>query len=374
MAAIALAALSFWLERDAGSTPVFLLLVAGYAVLYRVEFAAGPGAAVPTQLVFVPMLVLLPPLLVPASVGLAILATAAWDWPAAQGPRRQRPFLVLSGAWASIPPALLVAAVAPATFGLGLLIACCLVQVATDAIVHVVRVHLLLGYPARPLMRVLAWSYVIDFSLAPIGLLIAMADRRDPALSMVAVSGLTVFLVVLARERDQQSRRATALIDAYRDAAEKARRDPLTGLVNRLGWAECVSALAPATAVAVVLLDVNGLKRANDTRGHEFGDRLLREVAEVTARAGSAAQIVARLGGDEFAILVNGDEAARVATIAAGLRRALDAHPGLDGFPLGAAVGYGGCPPADSFAAAFAAADAAIYTEKGSDPRSRQVA
>jgi diguanylate cyclase (GGDEF)-like protein/PAS domain S-box-containing protein len=102
-----------------------------------------------------------------------------------------------------------------------------------------------------------------------------------------------------------------------------AYHDPLTGLSNRSLFREQVgSALSRAERarkyLAVLYLDLDGLKQVNDSFGHEMGDRLLVGVArrlESSARFGEDA--VARMGGDEFCVLLEDitgtDEALRVA-------------------------------------------------------------
>lgn len=90
-----------------------------------------------------------------------------------------------------------------------------------------------------------------------------------------------------------------------------ARTDPLTGARNRRAWDEELERVildaerthAPACAA---LIDVDHFKQFNDERGHQAGDRLLKEM---TARWRSQLRdgdILARLGGDEFAILLPG--------------------------------------------------------------------
>jgi hypothetical protein len=82
-------------------------LVAAYAIVGRVEFAAGAGTVVPTQVVFVPMLLLLPVPLVPLAVATALVCTDVVR--AAQGRTRARQaFSSLADAWFSVAPALVL--------------------------------------------------------------------------------------------------------------------------------------------------------------------------------------------------------------------------------------------------------------------------
>lgn len=87
-----------------------------------------------------------------------------------------------------------------------------------------------------------------------------------------------------------------------------ANHDPLTGLCNRAQFRELVKQALSDTessgSVAVLCLDLDGFKRANDTFGHAVGDLLLRAVADRLMSCTGQSDTVARLGGDEFAILL----------------------------------------------------------------------
>lgn len=84
--------------------------------------------------------------------------------------------------------------------------------------------------------------------------------------------------------------------------------DELTTLHNRRGFlvlaAQQLKIAARTTrAAALVYLDVDNLKPVNDNLGHEEGDRLLRDAAQVLRSSFRESDVVARLGGDEFAVL-----------------------------------------------------------------------
>jgi diguanylate cyclase (GGDEF)-like protein len=93
------------------------------------------------------------------------------------------------------------------------------------------------------------------------------------------------------------------------DLAERARRDPLTGLLNHRAFH---AAVAEETArarryrgrLALVLFDLDGFKQVNDTEGHQEGDRLLRAFASTLARTLRQNDRAGRLGGDEFGALL----------------------------------------------------------------------
>ncbi|HEX3089180.1 MAG TPA: diguanylate cyclase, partial [Ilumatobacteraceae bacterium] len=105
-----------------------------------------------------------------------------------------------------------------------------------------------------------------------------------------------------------------------RKRAEKALshsgfHDSITGLANRALFHDRLEHALDRTArnglgVAVVYLDLDGFKMVNDSRGHEAGDQVLREVATRLTAAVRTLDTVSRIGGDEFAILI--EESARV--------------------------------------------------------------
>ncbi|WP_020559545.1 putative bifunctional diguanylate cyclase/phosphodiesterase [Thiofilum flexile] len=91
----------------------------------------------------------------------------------------------------------------------------------------------------------------------------------------------------------------------YRQAAH----DPLTGLMNRRSFEQYVGQLiqngngSPNTHI-LASLDLDNFKVVNDTSGHQAGDELLKQVAQIFLRAVRRSDKVARMGGDEFAILL----------------------------------------------------------------------
>jgi diguanylate cyclase (GGDEF)-like protein len=93
------------------------------------------------------------------------------------------------------------------------------------------------------------------------------------------------------------------------ELAERARRDPLTGLLNHLAFharlgAEVARARRYRGRVALVLFDLDKFKELNDTEGHQEGDRLLRAFSSALATTARTSDAVGRVGGDEFAALL----------------------------------------------------------------------
>ncbi|RJQ74658.1 diguanylate cyclase [Pseudonocardiaceae bacterium YIM PH 21723] len=157
-------------------------------------------------------------------------------------------------------------------------------------------------------------------------------------------------------------------------AQQAAARDPLTGLVNRLGLERQAPVLLESTAARgrvpwLVLVDVDWFKDVNDNAGHAAGDAALREVAQILRKETRAEDLVCRWAGDEFVVLLTGsgddrNEAGPV--VAERIRAAVAGHHwklviGETRQPtvsIGVAAG-----PAD-LDQLFAAADLALYRAK----------
>jgi two-component system, cell cycle response regulator len=87
--------------------------------------------------------------------------------------------------------------------------------------------------------------------------------------------------------------------------------DSLTGLYNRGYFEEEMARIERGRTfpVSILMADLDGLKRINDTHGHAIGDSLIRDAANILRRAVRSSDVVARLGGDEFALILSGSDA-----------------------------------------------------------------
>lgn len=168
-------------------------------------------------------------------------------------------------------------------------------------------------------------------------------------------------------------REVTELRRAERELEHLASHDPLTGLPNRHRLQrELQHALTHAETsgdgLALLYMDLDGFKTANDRGGHEAGDRLLREVATRLKQALREGDLVARVGGDEFVVLLPGlRDAGAARNVAEALRARLRQSYSLpDGLiQLDASVGIA-CFPGDGSdpEALLAHADRAMYAAK----------
>jgi diguanylate cyclase (GGDEF)-like protein len=117
-----------------------------------------------------------------------------------------------------------------------------------------------------------------------------------------------------------------------RELQKQALHDPLTNVYNRQFFDEtlereverCQRTAAP---LGVLFLDLDRFKSINDTYGHQFGDRVLQQAAQVFLSAIRTSDMLARYGGEEFVILVNLPTEKSLARVAERIRQRLEVTP-----------------------------------------------
>jgi diguanylate cyclase (GGDEF)-like protein len=347
-----------------------LACIAVHAMASSVEFEIGPGSAIPTTPVLYVSAFLVPPSMLPLVVfcGLLISSLAA----RLRDPGRREGLAVLAAsAWHCVGPAVVFALAHltnPALEDLGIYALALLSQLTLDALSSWIRNCYGLGVPTRRLVDALAFTFLVDVLLAPLGIVCALSDDGTAAPLLFLLPQLAL-LAILQRDRRRQVDSAVLLGQAFVETADSARRDALTGLRNRLAWEEgLVQARDAGEAVGVVLLDADGLKIANDRHGHEMGDRLLSAIAQVVSACTSDDPTVtaARIGGDEFGILVRGPRAATTADLAEQVRRALLTAEAIDGVvPVAASLGFATALDPSRLDEILALADRGVYIDKG---------
>jgi HD-GYP domain-containing protein (c-di-GMP phosphodiesterase class II) len=254
--------------------PLALALVAAYALLARVRFPIGYGFTIPTQLVLVPMLFLVPlgtvPLLVAAGMVLGSLPEYL------RGDRHpSRVLAAVSNAWHSVGPVAVLAAAGIATPQLSdwpVLLAALAAQIAVDNGFATLREWAGLGISPKLQSALFGWVTLVDILLSPVGLLVAIAAATEPY-AVLLVLPLAVLLFVFALERGARMRQAIELSRAYRgttlllsDVLEVD--DEYTGFHSR-----------SVVSLSVAVSDAMGLS-SRQRRNVEFG-ALLHDVGKI---------------------------------------------------------------------------------------------
>ena len=203
---------------------------------------------------------------------------------------------------------------------------------------------------------------------------------RDCSAAFVPVvrDGRAVAVMVLTfRDRvEELTERVRAALDVLAEEAavailradltesltSEARRDQLTGLVNRRGLEESLEtemlrARRTTAPLTVLMLDLDGLKLFNDTHGHLAGDRLIAAAATAWQTRLRPTDVLARYGGDEFVAVLPGCDETRAMMVADALLAAL---------PPGGrcSVGAATWNHAEDAASLLSRADDALYSGK----------
>lgn len=151
--------------------------------------------------------------------------------------------------------------------------------------------------------------------------------------------------------------------------------DTLTGLYNRTYFETELNRLSRGRQfpVSVIMLDVDGLKKVNDTHGHPVGDELLIQVAYAMRAAFRAEDVIARIGGDEFCVLLPG---ANYDTAENAIRRVQE-HIAMynainKDMPISISMGAATAFDVDGLNSSLIRADQNMYTIKNTKPITRE--
>jgi two-component system, cell cycle response regulator len=146
------------------------------------------------------------------------------------------------------------------------------------------------------------------FTVVITGLLVIQFSRTGNFLT-AALTGLTMLAVIV---------RLAISVRENKRLMEAVRTDHLTGLGNQGGLhvdLEALCSRADEEPATLLLLDLNGFKRYNDTFGHPAGDEILTQMADQLRAAVGAGGSAYRVGGDEFAVLIHGTRERREAIV-----------------------------------------------------------
>ena len=196
-------------------------------------------------------------------------------------------------------------------------------------------------------------NYALDGELLHVHLQFAVLPGHEDDWSLVQVS----LTDITARKK----------AEAYLEFLGK--HDALTKLRNRSFFDDELNRLERKATqpVALLVIDLNGLKQVNDEQGHRAGDALLRRAGEVLAKAVEPPATVARIGGDEFAVLMPNGDAHAAEQLLATLHELVELNNQFhSGQPLQLSIGTAVSTPGERLEAALHRADARMYEQKKS--------
>ncbi len=226
------------------------------------------------------------------------------------------------------------------------------------------------------MIRILAVEFAVLMTVAAVeGFWPGRGPGTDAAIGFLLVSAIVVPLAMaglsrpMLRDVEQLEEERSRLLELYGQARLDALIDGLTGLGNHRAFQEELArqtshAARQGTAVALLLVDVDDLKKVNDGRGHAAGDELLTALGRIAASSLRRYDRAFRIGGDEFAILLPGADVERgLATarhiLASALGGGDPSHP-REGFSLSIGISAFPVPSADG-RLLYRNADAALY-------------
>lgn len=200
--------------------------------------------------------------------------------------------------------------------------------------------------------------------LLPWDIALGYLARIGPVLVLCNTIGFFVVAKIIEREQRLMARET--------DLLQASITDPLTRLLNRRGfeaaYARVLGDRRRGRGSALMLLDMDHFKALNDTQGHDFGDRVLREVAHRLRLALRQRDLIGRIGGEEMVVHMTGLSREEALEVAARICHDIGDGPivGPTGAPVRvtASIGVHWSPTPPALAVALSSADEALYAAK----------
>ncbi len=226
----------------------------------------------------------------------------------------------------------------------------------------------------RGTLKVLSIQFVMLMAVAAIEGFWPGGPDRTLALAFLAASAVAIPIVMarltapLLREIHRLDDERDELAELYGQAREDSRLDALTGLGNHRSFQEELRrqldhAGRNEASLALILVDVDDLKKVNDNKGHADGDQLLAAVGQIARSAIRRGDRAFRVGGDEFALLLpNADVETGLTVARRMLASALSNNYSGAADPFSLSIGVSAFPtPSTQGDLLYRHADAALY-------------
>ena len=286
-----------------------VLLTVTYALVSRISFQLGPGLVGATQLAFVPLVFIAPPLAVPALVAIGSVLAVLPEL-VLRRVHPERVLVALTDSWYAIGPAIVFELLSPGDPGwedIGIYALALAAQFALDFAATTVREHFGAGIDVRELARVLGLVYLVDLLLSPIGFLAVLATDQHRYAYLLAVPP-GALLALVAGERRKRLERELDLGRAYRRSIgdlQRARVRVGEAVASTLDRAALERVLLGA---AVEALDADcgrlGQATTGDVAGREAALAAAEAAMPVTQElsVGGATAVAVKLGTDVLAV------------------------------------------------------------------------
>ncbi len=138
-------------------------------------------------------------------------------------------------------------------------------------------------------------AFVVDMAAYYLGKRAMDLFARVALLIYIFLLGYEILLETLEMSKENQK------TEIYRELAMK---DTMTGLYNRNAYNQWLEQHGPEKDIAVLMCDLNDLKKCNDTKGHAAGDSYIMGAADIISRVFGKEGVCYRIGGDEFCVIL----------------------------------------------------------------------
>jgi diguanylate cyclase (GGDEF)-like protein len=187
------------------------------------------------------------------------------------------------------------------------------------------------------------------------------ATKEEAEAARDQVSNLLKNLAIAHTELEQKNR----------DLEKLSITDRLTGLYNRRKLDEEIAeeyarAKRSHLPLSVIMMDIDRFKSVNDNLGHQAGDRVLSEFANILRRTIREVDLVGRWGGEEFMIQCPGTDLGGAVSLAEKLRETIATHVFEDGGRMTGSFGVTDLRPNETLDEMIKRADDALYRAKKS--------
>lgn len=189
----------------------------------------------------------------------------------------------------------------------------CHIMLVIDIAISVISV---LFYPAESNKEHNARIFVILLAVGGIADLTYYYFRGTSSGMIITLS---IFLICTVYE----------FVASIFDISRKVYIDKKTKLFNKTCWDEFIEEnVLDNETIGIMMLDLNNLKHANDTLGHEVGDKMIAEFADILRKTVGRSEFLCRWGGDEFVVLVRNADRQKLEDYTSDIHKAVDKHNG----------------------------------------------